>query len=163
LTAIHNPLWTNTALGILNKYLKPKADKEDFIFPLVLDKKRFIEDEEFRQNFIDSSNHSINFQLNKLGDKLELPFSLSNSFCNSKSFTFTEFCFEKDFSILNCNTIDFKGKVSYSIEFRNLIHKLFKEGSKMILIKNVYDRKSDNLPLIKSDILVIFDIKLCTQ
>lgn len=67
----------NTALGILNKYLKPKADKEDFIFPLVVDKKKFIEDEEFRQNFIDSSNHSINFQLNKLGDKLELPFSLS--------------------------------------------------------------------------------------
>ena len=67
----------NTALGILNKYLNSKANKEDFIFPLVVDKKKFIEDEEFRQNFIDSSNHSINFQLNKLGDKLELPFSLS--------------------------------------------------------------------------------------
>lgn len=67
----------NTALGILNKYTNPDADKDDFIFPLVLNKKKFIEDEEFRQNFIDSSNHSINFQLNKIGVKLELPFSLS--------------------------------------------------------------------------------------
>jgi site-specific recombinase XerD len=67
----------NTALGILNKYIKTNADKDDFIFPLVLNKKKFIDDEEFRQNFIDSSNHSINFQLNKIGVKLELPFSLS--------------------------------------------------------------------------------------
>ena len=73
-----------------------------------------------------------------------------------------EFIYQKEFYNIYANSIDFKGKVSYSLEFRNLIHKLFKEGSKMILIKNVYDRKTNNLPLIKSDILVIFDIRLCT-
>jgi site-specific recombinase XerD len=67
----------NTALGILSKYLKSDADKEDFIFPVVMDKKKFLEDDEFRYDFIETSNHSINFQLNGLGKKLELPFSLS--------------------------------------------------------------------------------------
>ena len=67
----------NTALGILNKFLKADADKEDFIFPIVEDKQRFLEDEEFRYQCIETSNHSINFQLNRIGEKLELPFSLS--------------------------------------------------------------------------------------
>jgi site-specific recombinase XerD len=67
----------NTALGILSKYLKTDADKEDFIFPVVVDKKRFLEDDEFRYDSIETSNHSINFQLNRLGKTLELPFSLS--------------------------------------------------------------------------------------
>ena len=67
----------NTALGILNKYFKSEADKEDFIFPVVMDKKKFLEDEEFRYDFIETSNHSNNFQLNRLGKQIELPFSLS--------------------------------------------------------------------------------------
>lgn len=67
----------NTALGILNKYFKINADKEDFIFPVVVDKKKFLEDDEFRYDFIESSNHSNNFQLNRLGKQIELPFSLS--------------------------------------------------------------------------------------
>lgn len=67
----------NTALGILNKYFKSEADKEDFIFPVVVDKKKFLEDEEFRYDFIETSNHSNNFQLNRLGKQIELPFSLS--------------------------------------------------------------------------------------
>jgi site-specific recombinase XerD len=67
----------NTALGILNKYFKSNADKEDFIFPVVVDKKKFLEDEEFRYDYIESSNHSNNFQLNRLGKQIELPFSLS--------------------------------------------------------------------------------------
>jgi hypothetical protein len=84
---------------------------------------------------------------------------------NSKelAYQYGNFIYEKEFYNIYTNSIDFNGKVSYSLEFRNLIHKLFKEGKKMILIKNVYDRKSDNLPLIKSDILVIFDIILCTH
>lgn len=67
----------NTALGILNKYFKSEADKEDFIFPVVMDKKKFLEDGDFRYDFIETSNHSNNFQLNRLGKQIELPFSLS--------------------------------------------------------------------------------------
>jgi site-specific recombinase XerD len=67
----------NTALGILNKYFKSEVDKEDFIFPVVMDKKKFLEDGEFRYDFIETSNHSNNFQLNRLGKQIELPFSLS--------------------------------------------------------------------------------------
>ena len=71
--------------------------------------------------------------------------------------------FQKEFYNININSIDFKGKLSYSLEFRNLIYKLFQEGKKMVLIKNVYDRKNENLPLVKSNILVIFDLSICTQ
>lgn len=67
----------NTALVILNKYLKSDSEKDDFIFPLVVNKKRFIEDDEFRHDIIDSCNHSINLQLNILGKQIELPFRLS--------------------------------------------------------------------------------------
>jgi site-specific recombinase XerD len=67
----------NTALSIFNKYLKEDAKKDDFIFPLVLNKKRFLEDAEFRHDTIDSLNHSINFQLHNLGKQIELPFRLS--------------------------------------------------------------------------------------
>lgn len=70
--------------------------------------------------------------------------------------------FKKEFYNINANSIDFKGKLSYSLEFRNLIYKLYQEGKKMVLIKNVYDRKTENLPLIKSNILVIFDLSICT-
>ena len=71
--------------------------------------------------------------------------------------------FQKEFYNINLNSIDFKGKLSYSLEFRNLIYKLFQEDKKMVLIKNVYDRKNENLPLVKSNILVIFDLSICTQ
>lgn len=52
--------------------------------------------------------------------------------------------------------VDFNSKVSYSLEFRNLILKLRNEHHISALIKNVYDRENENKQLIKSDILVIF-------
>ncbi|HBK82656.1 MAG TPA: hypothetical protein DDZ41_03530 [Flavobacterium sp.] len=72
-----------------------------------------------------------------------------------------KFIYTKEFHNIYATSIDFKGKVSYSLEFRNLIHQLFKEGKQSVLIKNVYDRKDESLPLLKSDILVIFNIDLC--
>ena len=55
-------------------------------------------------------------------------------------------------------TIDFKGKISHSLEFRNLIYSLRNENSKSVLIKNVYDRPNDTASLEFGDILVVFDL-----
>lgn len=64
--------------------------------------------------------------------------------------------------------IDFGGKLSYNSKFRELIFKLYREGHKGVLIKNVYDYPSKKMfQLIKSDIyfkiknnIVVFDFKI---
>lgn len=55
--------------------------------------------------------------------------------------------------------IDFKGHVSHSSEFRNLIFRLSKEGHDVVAIENVYDRPNDNYPLEKSTIYVVFNFE----
>lgn len=68
------------------------------------------------------------------------------------------FIYELQFSLFS-KVIDYKNGVTYSADFRNLIFKLFKEGYSSVLIKNAFDYPCDNFKdLIKSDILVIFDL-----
>ncbi len=55
-------------------------------------------------------------------------------------------------------TVDFKGRVSHSSQFRNLIFQLSKEGYDVVAIENIYDRPNDNYPLEKSTIYVVYDI-----
>lgn len=53
--------------------------------------------------------------------------------------------------------IDFKGELSYSNRFRNLIHKLYQKDYPVVLIREVYDRPNSNFQLEKADIMVVFD------
>lgn len=54
--------------------------------------------------------------------------------------------------------IDFKGRVSHSAPFRNLVFKMSKEGHDVVAVTNVYDRPNDSYPLEKSTIFIVFDI-----
>lgn len=65
------------ALDILNKYMKPEAKSDDYIFPIITDKLNYNNSEEIRYTISSKENHSANFQLNRMGKKMELPFPLS--------------------------------------------------------------------------------------
>ena len=65
------------AIDILNKYIKKDAEHDDYIFPIVTDKKAYNKNEETRYFISSRENHSANFQLNRMGKMLKLPFSLS--------------------------------------------------------------------------------------
>ena len=55
------------------------------------------------------------------------------------------------------HTVDFKGHVSHSSEFRNMVFKLSKEGHDVVAVKNVYDRPHDGFPLEHATIYIVFD------
>lgn len=56
--------------------------------------------------------------------------------------------------------LDFNNKISYSPEFRNLIHELSRSRVRNALIKNVIDFPSkENKTFLPSDILVFFDLR----
>ena len=65
------------AIDILNKYRKEGAQPNDYIFPIITDKKSFTKSEEIRYFISQRENHSANFQLNRMGKMLKLPFPLS--------------------------------------------------------------------------------------
>lgn len=78
------------------------------------------------------------------------------------SFSGNKFGFLYKVKIQNCfDTIDFHGKTSYSIEFKQLIIKLKKQGFLAVKITNVLDYPSNELRVHNnSDILVVFDFSL---
>lgn len=53
--------------------------------------------------------------------------------------------------------IDFKGGISHSPNFRNLIFRLSKEGYDVVAINNVLDRPSRYVPLEHATIYVVFE------
>lgn len=66
------------------------------------------------------------------------------------------------FEILDClYTIDYGGKTSYSSDFRNMIFKLFRNGHKGVIIKNIIDYPSKKFfrPNF-SDVIVVFDFNI---
>ena len=65
------------AIDILNKYIKEDAQPDDYIFPIITDKKSYNKSEEIRYFISQRENHSANFQLNRMGKMLKLPFPLS--------------------------------------------------------------------------------------
>ncbi|WP_348800550.1 site-specific integrase [Flavobacterium adhaerens] len=65
------------ATDILNKYIKKEAEPDDFIFPVITDKNGYNKSEETRFFIASRENHSANFQLNRMGKMMKLPFSLS--------------------------------------------------------------------------------------
>jgi integrase/recombinase XerD len=65
------------AIDILSKYIKKGMEPDDYIFPIITDKKTYNKDEEARYFLSQKENHSANFQLNRMGTAMELPFTLS--------------------------------------------------------------------------------------
>ncbi|MGQ7947152.1 tyrosine-type recombinase/integrase [Flavobacterium sp. WC2509] len=65
------------AIDILNKYIKEGAEPDDYIFPIIIDKKAYNQNEEMRYFLSQKENHSANFQLNRMGKTMKLPFTLS--------------------------------------------------------------------------------------
>lgn len=65
------------ATDILNKYIKADAQLDDYIFPIITDKKIYNKSEEARFVISSKENHSANFQLNRMGKALKLQFPLS--------------------------------------------------------------------------------------
>ena len=65
------------ATDVLNKYLRADAHQDDYIFPIITNKVLFNTSEEARYNITSKENHYANFQLNRMGKALKLPFSLS--------------------------------------------------------------------------------------
>jgi site-specific recombinase XerD len=74
---LHQFKMGKVASDILSKYLKNDAEPDDYIFPIITDKKSYNSSEEFRYNTSSKENHYANFQLNRMGRMLKLPFSLS--------------------------------------------------------------------------------------
>jgi site-specific recombinase XerD len=74
---LHQFKMGKVALDILNKYAKANAKHDDYIFPIITDKKVYSTNEETRYNIASKENHNANFQLNRMGRMLKLPFSLS--------------------------------------------------------------------------------------
>lgn len=54
-------------------------------------------------------------------------------------------------------SFDYRGGISHSAHFRNLIHDLYKKGTPSVVIKNVYDSPNHEYSLEKSDLYVVFD------
>jgi site-specific recombinase XerD len=65
------------ALEIIEKYKKEKATETDFIFPVIKSKELYLKNRDYRFEVKEKANSSVNFQLGRIGKKLELPFSLS--------------------------------------------------------------------------------------
>ena len=65
------------AIDILNKYNKKDSQLDDYIFPIISDKKMYNQNEETRYFVSSRENHSANFQLNRMGKMMKLPFALS--------------------------------------------------------------------------------------
>ena len=57
--------------------------------------------------------------------------------------------------------VDYKGAISYSSHFRNLMYELYREDLKSAIITNCYDYPSKDLVrYIKSDLVVVYDLEL---
>ncbi|WP_394760088.1 tyrosine-type recombinase/integrase, partial [Flavobacterium sp.] len=56
---------------------KENVQQDDFIFPIITDKVGYYKSEETRYFISSRENHSANFQLNRMGKMMKLPFSLS--------------------------------------------------------------------------------------
>ena len=65
------------AIDILEKYKKEKANHDDFIFPVLVDKEGYLNDEAKRYFQTAAFNKLANWHLRKLGEKIKLPFDLS--------------------------------------------------------------------------------------
>ena len=65
------------ALDIIEKYKKENVSETDFIFPVIKSKELYLKNRDYRFDIKEKANSSINFQLGRIGKKLELPFSLS--------------------------------------------------------------------------------------
>ena len=65
------------AIDILEKYKKENANHDDFIFPVIVDKKGYLESEAKRYFQTAAFNKLANWHLKKLGTKIKLPFDLS--------------------------------------------------------------------------------------
>jgi site-specific recombinase XerD len=65
------------ALDIIEKYKKENALETDFIFPVIKSKELYLKNRDYRFEVKEKANSSVNFQLGRIGKKLELPFSLS--------------------------------------------------------------------------------------
>lgn len=65
------------ALDIINKYRKPGATPEDFIFPAIEEQNYFQLPDEVQYKIIDRANHLSSWHLTRLGKELKLPFQLS--------------------------------------------------------------------------------------
>jgi hypothetical protein len=56
------------------------------------------------------------------------------------------------------HVVDFRGYISHSSTFRNLVYNLQSKGCRSVAIRNVYDYPSEELMrMIKSDITIVFD------
>jgi hypothetical protein len=59
------------------------------------------------------------------------------------------------------HSVDYGNKTSYSNDFRNLMYKLYREGHKGVIIKNVFDYPSKKLMRHNvSDVIVVFDFDI---
>jgi hypothetical protein len=59
------------------------------------------------------------------------------------------------------HSIDYGYKISYSSDFENLMYKLYREGHKGVIIKNIFVYPSKKLTTLNlSDVIVIFDFDL---
>ncbi|MBY0066824.1 hypothetical protein ACTS9K_08410 [Empedobacter sp. ULE_I145] len=72
---------------------------------------------------------------------------------------FNGYLYEHDINVIS-RTIDFKGEITHSADFRNMIMKLRFEKYKSVLIKNCGDYPSNLSQLTYSDILVVFDLSI---
>ena len=74
---IHQFKIGKVAIDILEKYKKEKANHDDFIFPVLVDKEGYLNDEAKRYFQTAAFNKLANWHLRKLGEKIKLPFDLS--------------------------------------------------------------------------------------
>lgn len=65
------------AIDILEKYKKENANHDDYIFPVIVDKEGYTNDEAKRYFQTAAFNKLANWHLKKLGEKIKLPFDLS--------------------------------------------------------------------------------------
>ena len=65
------------ALDIIQKYKKENAKPNDFIFPITKNETLYFKSDEYRHELIEKANKACNFQLNRIGKKMELPFALT--------------------------------------------------------------------------------------
>jgi integrase/recombinase XerD len=65
------------AIDILEKYKKEKAEHDDFIFPIIVDKEGYEKDQAKRYTQTAKFNKLANWHLKKIGTKIKLPFILS--------------------------------------------------------------------------------------
>ena len=65
------------AIDILERYYKEGSDNEDYIFPVIEDKKGYEKSDALRYFYTAKYNKLANWHLKKIGEKMNLPFKLS--------------------------------------------------------------------------------------